>query len=155
MTTLVSLVGEDPVPILLCSRHFTPPRVVLVSAAGMESTERIADRLRHFVSGSEVQVLLVDPYNISGICARLVNAVRHDDGPIFNLTGGTTPMSIAAYEAARARNGRFVYMVTKGSGSDAQSVLYQYGFHENQPYRESTRLLPTISPGDFLRASLS
>ena len=51
-TTLLSLVGEQPLPVLLPARYLAPERHVLICTA---LTRAVAGRLQRLLPGSEVQ----------------------------------------------------------------------------------------------------
>lgn len=131
MTTMVALVGEQPIPNLLPARSLKPKASVLVCT---KSTERIAQRLQQVLSGIEVQLLKIeDAYNIvviRDVTQEKVQKVIDDRGGLcFKLTGGTKTMVLAAYELARQSHSPFLYFQTEGPhGHDQQSVLYRYAW---------------------------
>ena len=70
---------------------------------------------------------MTDPYNLPQIYDRLAHFVAAEfSGELltFNLTGGTKPMTPAAYRLAQECSSLFVYFQTEGN----RSCLYRYAF---------------------------
>lgn len=121
-TTLILLVGEQPAPNLLPTRHLKPDMALLVYT---DRTEAIANRLGNLLSGC--QHLKVDPYDLSRIQDVLQDFLEQKFSGyrlLFNLTGGTKPMSLAAFLVAYKHQAPFMYFQTEGS----HSLLYHYQF---------------------------
>lgn len=101
----VCLVGDRPVPnITPClDPAFAPESVVLVTAPGDDDRSGwVTDILRP--RGIKVdRWQLSDPFDIASIRDRLFDLVaeRESEGLALNVTGGTRPMSLAAYEVFR------------------------------------------------------
>jgi len=148
MTTIVSLIGEQPIPNLLPLRHLRPDVAVLVHT---ERTASIAANLKALLeSRCACHLCEVDPYHIPRIYDRLARLVEEFPGEplMFNLTGGTKPMMLAAYCLAQEGNSPFVYFQTEGG----HSCLYRYAFTEGNVTLETAEELPdTISLDDYLR----
>jgi hypothetical protein len=146
---LVSLVGEQPAPNLLPARRLRPDAAVLVAT---KRTERIANNLASLLEPHcDCLRCDVDPYHLPEIRERLesfIDDTLSGQQFVFNLTGGTKPMVLAAYELARHLNSSFVYFQTEGS----RSCLYRYAFVKDGAKLQSVEELPnTISLDDYLR----
>ncbi len=131
MTTMVALVGEQPIPNLLPARYLKPERVVLVHTKHTEDQTR---RLRNLLSDTETQPLKIeDAYNIASIRDKIQQEMMSSGGDfLFNLTGGTKTMVLAAYDLARQFRSPFLYLQTEGRrGRDQQSVLYRYYWQDD------------------------
>ncbi len=63
MTTLLSLVGEQPIPILLADRALKPTRHLL---AYTERTRRVVENLQLLLAHAEL-LLLQDAYDLAAI----------------------------------------------------------------------------------------
>jgi hypothetical protein len=115
--TMVCLVGEQPIPNLLPILHYHPDAVVLVHS---DYTERVADRLQAVVTqeqpGISVRKCLVEPYSVDQIYRELERTVGSQRGPelLVNLTGGTKPMMLAAFQLALARKTPSFYFKSEG-----------------------------------------
>lgn len=145
---LISLIGEQPIPNLLPILYLKPSEIVLVDT---EATKRVTDRLLQVVRkhlGCSVERITTDPYDIAAELKALDFA---GDNIVFNLTGGTKTMSLAAYEVAHRLGSDFVYL----QSSAGRAYLYRYNFSKGGPQmveREEIRELITID--DYLRAHL-
>ena len=149
---LISLVGEQPAPNLLPARRLKPDVAVFVYTTRTEST---ATNLKSLLASRCDSLLCeVDPYHIPSIRDRLDQFISHEcpkQPLIFNLTGGTKPMVLAAYQLAREQNSPFVYFQTEGN----TSYLYRYVFADRKIALERMEQLPeTISLDDYLRLYL-
>lgn len=127
---MIALVGEQPLPVLLpiIKAHTAVPNLQ-IALAHTARTERVARNVRQFVKdriGLMVQLWPVDPYRISDIHTALQCHIREQQWMaseiVYNLTGGTKAMILAAYEVARASAARYVYLESERN----ESVLYQY-----------------------------
>ena len=156
-TALVLLIGEQPLPNLLPTRHIAPDIVVLVHT---NHTKDIAERLKDLLL-SEKLLCEVDPYllprieqTLQGFLSQHVD--EHVDGSgckvLFNLTGGTKPMSLAAFQVAAQRKAPFVYFQTEGG----RSLLYYYQFTDQGEVKleKQEELSETITLDDYLRAQV-
>ncbi len=150
-TALILLVGEQPVPNLLPTRHLQPDVAVLVHST---FTRLIAERLKNLLERGEVKCPLceVDPYDFLAIQSSLQQFLDQNLGEhesVFNLTGGTKPMALAAFLLAFQRKSDFLYFQTESG----HSKLYRYGFGENREVvlREAIELSETITLDEYLR----
>jgi len=148
-TALILLVGEQPAPNLLPTRHLRPDVAVLVHTS---LTKRIADNLQRLLVREYRTVLCaVEPYRSPEI-QRVLEAFLHrelrEHDLVFNLTGGTTPMTLAAFCLAQRRRSPYIYFQTEGN----RSTLYYYRFENSQVILEDAKELPVgISLDDYLR----
>lgn len=151
-TAFILLVGEQPVPNLLPTRHLKPDVAVLVYT---DRTSGITDRLCGLLSDCKCLQRKVDPYDLPKIQHALESfLVRELAGYqlLFNLTGGTKPMSLAAFLVAFKRQASFVYFQTEGG----RSLLYHYEFtHQGKVQLEKQEeISATITLDDYLRAQV-
>lgn len=146
---MLSLVGEQPLPNLLPAYFLKPEAVVLIHT---ERTKRVSGRLAKMLS--QATPLEVDPYDILEIEQAIRTEIGKSQRPatelVFNLTGGTKAMALAAYRLAEAMRAAFVYFQTEGR----QSRLYQYGWNsDGQPELLQQADLPgLISIKDYVTA---
>ncbi len=129
---LISLIGEQPIPNLLPIRHLKATENLIVHTNNENASIKPAQRLKKLIpSNLEVSLLQVDAYRVDEIRKKLQETIDERSDVIFNLTGGTKPMSLAALEVARARRATCVYYQTEGQrGRDQQSKLYFYRFDD-------------------------
>ncbi|HIQ05244.1 MAG TPA: DUF1887 family protein [Anaerolineae bacterium] len=148
----ISLIGEQPIPNLLPIRYQPPEVAVLVYT---DLTEAAAERLKRLLpEGCRVVPCLVCAYDIQKIVHILQALIeKHGwtaDDLLFNLTGGTKAMALAAYLVAGNHKASFLYLQSEGK----QTRLYRYEFDASGIPRVSVnRLLPgLITIDDYLRA---
>lgn len=125
MRVMISLVGEQPAPNLLPIRHCEPDLVVLLETA---VTERVGEKLASLIEDRSYQAhrQKIDGYRVPTAERQISDLIDEWLGPghtlLFNVTGGTKPMALAAYRVAAARGGEVIYL---GSES-GKTVLYRY-----------------------------
>jgi hypothetical protein len=117
MRILLCLLSDQHVPNLLSVHHFQPDRLVLVETTGMQNRGTANNFLRALqLGGLEYH----DRCDIESLAAEdnldaIRSVLRRSFGKyssaewIGNVTGGTKPMSIAAFEFFKAIAGRVVY----------------------------------------------
>lgn len=149
---IISLIGKQPVPNLLPLRYQLPDTAVLVCT---DQTEKVARQLEQLLARNHigVQLLFTDAYDIRKIQEDLQGFLREKGWQgadlIFNLTGGTKTMVLAAYEVAREYQAPFLYLESE----EKKSHLYKYRFENGVARREGDEILPgCITIDDYLRA---
>lgn len=156
MKVLISLIGEQPAPNLLPIRHYHPDCVMFVDT---KQTRSVSERLRRLLPGniSIVDAQPFDPFDLLATAHRLrelIEAEKWSAGDVvFNLTGGTKPMALAAFGVAQQLGSRVLYIQSEGQ----QSRVYWYEFRG--PDREINLagvddLPDTITLDDYLRLYL-
>ncbi len=117
MKVLLCLLSEQHVPNLLSVHHYKPDRLVLVETVAMQK-RRAADNFQTalLVGGLDYRQrcdveLLEAEDNLDAIRAVLRRSFgRYPSAEwIANVTGGTKPMSIAAFEFFKATAGHIIY----------------------------------------------
>lgn len=157
--TLISLVGEQPIPNLLPALYLKPSRLMLIHT---DRTKKQALNLKRFFKkkiqqGIHVEteeILIHNGYNITEISEKLRPLLNQYPNVVFNLTGGTKPMALAGYQLAQEKASPFFYLETEGK----RSFLYKYQFHAPfaLPNLDSPVELPElISIDDYLNAFLN
>lgn len=157
-TTMVSLVGEQPVPNLLALLHARPRVAVLVCT---KRTRALAERVRSILEGRKQEHCIsveepveVDPYNMADIETRLrmfIEKATRTPEVVFNLTGGTKPMALTAYRLAERFSCPFLYVQSEGR----KSIVYRYGFTERGPELEKVDEIAQVIDIDYyLKAHL-
>lgn len=120
---LVLLVGEQPAPNLLPTKRLQPGEAVLVHT---DRTQQIAENLKELLKPTcRCTLCRVVPFDIPEIVAQLRSFLdKHvaDCALMFNPTGGTKPMALAAFLLALERRAPFIYFQTEGG----RSLLYRY-----------------------------
>lgn len=147
---MISLVGEQPVPSLLPIRHLLPGEVALIHT---HASKKVSDNLRPLLEkSSRVIPFEVTAYDILKIKKSLEDFVAsHRWRPrdlIFNLTGGTKPMSLAAFQLAQELRANVAYLQSEGG----KSLLYKYVWeNEHLALMGRQEISPLLSIDDFLR----
>ena len=149
---MISLIGEQPIPNLLPIRYQSPDAVVL---AYTDWTQAAAERLERLLpEDCEAIPCHVSPYDIQETIRALQTLIKERSWVtadlLFNLTGGTKAMALAAYVAAVDHMASFLYLQSEGR----KTRLYRYDFDADGIPRISTdQLLPgLITIDDYLRA---
>ncbi|WP_299025180.1 DUF1887 family CARF protein [uncultured Thermanaerothrix sp.] len=155
---LLCLAGEQPIPNLLPARHLQPAQT-LIAHTELDASKKSARRLANLMGHSRL-FSIGEGYQIP----RILEALRCElgepqDEVVVNITGGTKPMALAAFELARQRRYSLVYYQTEGPrGRDQKSMLYRYRFDEQGDLhleRNYPCELPAlITLDDYLRAHL-
>lgn len=117
MKILLCLLSEQHVPNLLSVHHFRPERLVLVETTAMQKRGTATNFLRALNLGGldygdrcDIELLEAED-NLDAVRSVLRRTFgRYSSAEwIANVTGGTKPMSIAAFEFFKATAGRVVY----------------------------------------------
>ncbi len=129
--TMVNFIGEQPVPNYLPVKwgikHLGIEKAVNLFT---DRTEEISERLEKIYKGKlgiEANSLQVDPYNISKLISKLEKILSDLPSPIFNLTGGTKPMTFAGYSVSMSYKIPFLYFQSEGG----KMKIRMYEFGEN------------------------
>ena len=120
---LLSLIGEQPIPNLLVARALEHDHQILVYS---NFTQKVANNLHTLLPNTTIE-LIKSPYDIENAMKEMDGWVTEDT--IFNITGGTKPMALAAYELARQYRRPVVYLQSEGK----VSKLYSYDTQSSQP----------------------
>jgi hypothetical protein len=150
MKVLVSLIGEQIIPNLLPLKYFKPDiSLAVFSAHTKKGYERLQKITEHWVKLIPCEV---DAYKIDAIQPALLDALEKWDTSrdvVFNITGGTKPMSIAAYLAAAQLNAPMIYFQTEGK----RSRVLRYEFQDGEPVMIGDYFLPAvITLDEYLQA---
>jgi len=123
---VLTLLGEQPIPSLMVLRHLKPDSFTVVAT---EFTAARAEGVMALVDGVDKNLLYVPPYQFKQaveIIRQHVDRLLHDGKEVvFDLTGATKVMALAAYEVARAVNAAVFYLRTQRECS-----LFRYGFNK-------------------------
>lgn len=150
MKILVLLIGDQIIPNLLPLKHLQPDVSVAVFS---DYSKKGYDRLESVMHGQiKLQPCQVDAYNIDEIIPVLMDAVSGWGPPhelSFNITGGTKPMSIAAYLTAGKLNAPMIYFQTEGK----RSRVLRYEFRDGKSVMIGDEFLPpVITLEEYLQA---
>jgi hypothetical protein len=150
-STLISLVGEQPIPLLIPYKHLNIKNHILVFT---ETTVKVASRLEKMLNAQKLKIS--DPYSLERILADLNKELdkKSLDASdfIFNLTGGTKIMAIATYAFVSLKNSKFVYYQSENN----QNRLFTYKFKDGLPslHQSETLTNELITIDDYLNAHL-
>ena len=139
---LLSLVGDQPIPILLADRALKQTEHLL---AYTERTQRVADNLRALLRHAK-PLPLEDAYDLAAIHDVFERAYR--PGMTFNLTGGTKPMAWAGYDVARHHAAQVVYLESEKK----QTWFYHIHFLDQSVQQTRETLGDLISLSHYLQA---
>lgn len=151
--TVISLIGEQPLPNLLPLKYLKPTNAILVYT---QRTKEVARRLKTLLS-AETQSIAVevdDPYNLAFVTQKLRHFLKSrgkdQESLLFNVTGGTKPMALAASFVAREQCAPILYFQTEGT----QSLLYQYELTKcgTLELKEKIIIPETITIDEYIRS---
>ncbi|HJS18846.1 MAG TPA: DUF1887 family CARF protein [Anaerolineales bacterium] len=150
MKVLVLLIGEQILPNLLPLKYIKPDVSVAVFS---DFSKRGYVRLEQVVQGKiKMQPCQVDAYNIEAIIPVLMDTLGRWGPPHelwFNITGGTKPMSIAAYLSAEQLHAPVIYFQSEGK----RSRVLHYEFWDGKPILTGNEILPAvITLDEYLQA---
>jgi hypothetical protein len=141
MTMMVALVGEQPLPNFFPVRHYCPEEILFIyTSRTLHYYQHLLDILQ---TNTKVYGLEVSPYDIPSIVAKLRAELEKlaptpSAPPIFNITGGTKPMMIAAYQIAQERSAPTVYLQSEGR----QTRVYNYTWENGHIHVKDDKLVP-------------
>jgi Holliday junction resolvase-like predicted endonuclease len=149
---MICLIGEQPIPNLLPIRYLKPTEVALVYT---KTSESVKQNLAEILNEScQIHEKEVPPYNLADVKIELEELLiekgwNSSSNFTFNLTGGTKPMSLAAFRLAEQLRAKFVYFQSEGG----KSLLYTYNFLNNEPILEKREEIDVnITIDDYLKA---
>ncbi len=134
MATMIALIGEQQLPNYLPALYYQPDVVLSVYT---ERTENQHTNLQTVLQQKRITVdgIKTDPYDLSLIVKAINDKLAAMVGTssqslIFNLTGGTKIMSLAAYQVAVQKNAPVIYLQSE----KGQSLLDYYSWQNHQLY---------------------
>lgn len=148
---IVLLLGEQPIPNLIPIRHLQPREIVFVYS---DRTQKICDRLKKLQSLEVKQhEVMVPAFDILAAKQKLADELNRlalsPDDLLFNLTGGTKIMSIAAFELAQELGAPFVYLQSEGS----KSRMYTYQCATGKAILVKDEIIPgVLTINDYVQA---
>lgn len=145
MNAVLSLIGEQPVPVLLVDRYLKPKVHVLLYT---EFTHRVAERLRKVMPQAVVPEKPTPAYDLARLQHILETWLRRYPQMTLHLTSGTKPMSWAGYEIARRYHRPLVYVQSQGP----RETLHLLHWREGRPVPHPPQRLPAlITLNDYLQ----
>lgn len=125
MKVLIQLIGGQPLPNLLPPLYLKPDKIILVCTP---QTDEVKRRLETVIG--QCQTICCDAYDIEDLTRKLqdeLDSLTSDD-LIFNLTGGTKAMVLAANQVAFKKQADIVYLESERS----KNILYEYRYDDQQ-----------------------
>ncbi len=145
MTVLVQLIGGQPLPNLLPVLHLEPDETILVCTP---QTDEVKRRLESVIGSCKT--ICCDAYDIESLTKALLDELAGREGHelVFNLTGGTKAMVLAANQVALQKSARIVYLESERG----HSLLYEYRYSDQQmlQLQNKATLPPLIRIQQFL-----
>jgi hypothetical protein len=135
---MIALVGEQPLPNFLPVLHYHPGDVLLLYTA--RTRQKYQYLKATLQNEANIAGLETDPYDIPAIVKMLDEALekRTSEPLLFNLTGGTKPMSLAAYQISQKRMASMIYLQSEGKNTR----VYSYAWEPQQLRTTGSELLP-------------
>lgn len=137
MNAVLSLIGEQPVPVLLVDRYLKPEVHILLHTA---FTRRVAEQLRQVMPQAVVPEKPAPAYDLVELQRMLTTWLHRYPQMTLNLTSGTKPMSWAGYEIARRHGLPLVYVQTQG----LRETLHMLHWQEGRPVPQPPQRLPAL-----------
>lgn len=132
---LLSLIGEQPIPVLLPALYLQPDRNVLVHT---KKTQDVAKRLKFLLP--DCFLLQVPAYAFNAIRDKIDQSLDLQEYWTFNLTGGTKLMAVGAFSLAMTHQIEFLYLKSEGH----QNVLTLYRYVEGHHEEHMARVVPPL-----------
>lgn len=138
MGVLVCLVGAQPAPNVLPLEYYHPDQVILVHTS---TTTRVVEILARVIAEDyQIEVITplckVVPYELDKISQTLMDYleghVKLKEELIFNLTGGTKPMAIAAFQLASRLSAQAFYYQSQAN----LDLIFPYPFADGDVISE-------------------
>ncbi len=149
MIMLVQLIGSQPLPNVLTALYLKPSSMLLVYTP---QTDAVRRRIESVIG--PCQLIRCNAYDIEGLVKELRDAIasRPESELVFNLTGGTKAMVLAANQVASQRRARVVYLESESN----KNILYNYLYDEsgNLILQYKNELPELITIAQFLDAHL-
>jgi len=151
MKTMIALIGGQPLPNYIPIRAEQPDTVLFVYT---KETEKVYERLKAVLDaqGVKVEGLQTDAYDVPQVADVLTQWVDErvsGTDLVVNFTGGTKPMSLAAYRVAERLQAPLMYLE-----SGKRSKLYRYQWDGGFHLADSTFLPELITLENFLNLYL-
>ncbi|RAQ95709.1 NERD domain-containing protein [Thermogemmatispora tikiterensis] len=135
MVTMIALMGEQTLPNFLPLLHYKPAYVLcLYTSTTRQAFERLQKTIqRHGDLGCHVSGLSVEAYDLDRITKSLKQYLEQKQlsgrDCLFNLTGGTKIMSLAAYQIAQEWQAPMFYFQSELK----QDSLIEYEWQDGRP----------------------
>lgn len=151
MKIVLATIGKTAEAVRPTLRHEAPlDRVVLVRYGEHKRLKLGTERTRKMFKNAGIQVRVVeleDGYDFAGVLKQVIEAVdqeertlpppREDHEIVFDVTGGTKVMALAAFTAAWKLGKRVVYNDETADEADEHVQLPVEGLRENGPLSET------------------
>ncbi len=147
MKTLISLIGEQPIPNLLPVLHLKPEQNILFYS---DLTDTAARKLQKLLNIPDKDKVKIDAYDIDTTRNKVLSKIDDTNDTTLNITGGTKLMSLALFQAALEKKIKFVYLQSE----ENQNILFNYDINENGITCNKTVLPELISVDLYLKAHL-
>ncbi|MHB8474071.1 MAG: DUF1887 domain-containing protein [Gammaproteobacteria bacterium] len=144
---MIALVGEQPAPNLLSVKELRPSVLLLLHT---DRTLPVAERLQGLIQ--PVPILKeVNGYDLPAIRQFISTEIAQQkwcpQQLVFNLTGGTKPMSFAAFEVGREIQVEMVYLRSEGG----RTILDRYSWCGSGLLLSSQAVVSVVSLDEHLR----
>ena len=125
--------------------------MLVCTAKTKSSGQHFKAYLEKYVLTAEhpVEILCVDPYDIlktENELSSFLSEKKLTSEVVFNLTGGTKSMALAAYSIAEQMQSPFSYLQSEGE----KNILHAYSFVEGKIRADSCQLPSLIDIDDYL-----
>lgn len=158
MKIMICLVGGQPAPNVLPIIKINPDQLILVYSRTTEKAAKSTESLvRSDYDISDIRLFKVDnAYDLHRITLDLNKYLEENSSPcdelLFNLTGGTKIMALAAFELAKQKNAKAFYYQSE----ENKSIIHNFHFEGNQLKQDETEsMLSDLALDQYLRLYLS
>lgn len=118
-TVMLALVGDQPMPNIIAALQYQPRPERLELLVTGEEYQQIADNIAKVLKGRmtccccQTKVKPFEVADVQSVCRQIVEKCQKaDEDLVFNLTGGTKTMAMAAYDVARELGKPALYVET-------------------------------------------
>lgn len=150
--TLYCLVGEQPIPNLIPIKHINPAQVVLWHTS---FTSKRCKYLEELLKAKNIYSTAkeISPYHLERVITEIERQIEKSnqvdsDNIMFNLTGGTKPMSIGSFLVCQKYDIPFCYLQSEGG----KSLLYSYTWKGKTPViKETLQILNIVDLDEYIK----
>lgn len=154
--TYLCLVGEQPLPNLLPVLHLKPSRVVLFFSERTRTVSaRLASLLQEQLGITSSYILVSDPHRIDACALQFLEYSAKFPDAIYNATGGTKPMAMAALAVAAEFRQDVHYVVTDSRGMNIHTYSFNPDGRAVMNYEGAVSIPEVLTVDLYLRAHLS
>jgi len=134
---MIALVGDQPLPNFIAVKHFGYDKVLLVYTEERETQYKYLRAVLEKKRGVVVKEVVTEAHYVNKIAQTVHEELTHlgigaTEKLVFNLTGGTKAMAMAAFHVAQWRDAEMLYLASQVVRDNTKVRAYQSKWHNQQ-----------------------